>query len=1242
MLSVSSSYPNTKTKGLFGYDEETDSMAQGLGRSDDPAREGALKVHREPTDGDWIGWERGTDETRGPPKLVSREDASIYDEPPFLRSQDDANEYIGETLLWRGSSGQLFESEVASEATRGAGLSVFDPTGVEQVEWYLSTSGKQSESDYSLVGVPPATGRDRPLLFSEDGGDSPPVSGDEDQKGFKNERMENAFYWAAQASGWMVDGPNAGIGGTYYVTVFGGKPTIVFDGDEWNEETVEAVRDGLREIDFPEPMTLRELDEEWRLFINEPNDDLLISNYVDDWTAWETQNSFSDTDLRLDGKDDEDGDETNSMADTFPVRVDAIYRETGGTPTVDLENEDLSPVEDDTIDEAFEIIDLVSDPPNRQPSTRIATIVFTSPTEYDFENYVTTLNLESEDDIEGGFTGTPANDAGPEALEVWRAPGGERVEIFLDRVLINGIEAPIDSDEARSVVRDVDGYNLLEDNRGQIVPKDLPETVADWGLLPQGRWDNPRHPVYLAREVTLTLREFEDSQREDVRYALIAESTERGGPDAENVVVTGSAQDLVDKSTEFMRTTSPEAVPFSDGDTGSGPSTTTVEPGGGANGRSDEPVFGGGDERSSDPSAFGITLSDLPVALQRILPGVAVNTNTRGNVVEIVQAVDSESGVGFDRTPGVVTGDEDDLEDLTLRAVDAYDDAVEVNSLDVEDTNQQRQASDIDAPALREPEPDDPAQNPNDTQAATSNDLSDDESRVLQQVVNTVTDESMPKEARQREASIPVEELYQQKYPDLVEYIGFLLSYNANGNFVGIEIVIGLTTAGERRIAGWGFFERLSTLVGANDLGSMFSQIDGIITALDTESPGNEEVKRKLSVMEDTERFDIQTRNVDLEDLFLSFEEIDTFAKYNNDLVTAIEERTKRVSRAWSAGISVNDAATGNSEQEKVIQQKLSTKTRYRQGSFLWYLDKAYSDFQQGGFDPVAFLRAWYRADDRGGPGDIYGPDSPYGKKDRGPTAAELLADDGPDTGEQGSEDPDPTRQDPDQRGPDRRPDPSPEPEPEPASEPEPDPSPSPSPDSSPKSPAEPEVERETFEVYVLREDGDNRIGLKRPDEDRIMTEETDPRVVSPLTRQIDRDVRPSAATESVFVGEIRVSDGTVVQQDLDSPRRGTPLDVLEATRGERRPPQADTTPDRDPSPEPDPDPSPGPSPGVPQDIREASVDTLQTGDVDIEELNIESLDIGTFDVGEVSDPDIDMGSVDSIREDIEDGIGGE
>jgi hypothetical protein len=130
------------------------------------------------------------------------------------------------------------------------------------------------------------------------------VEADDYTGSFKDKHMENAHYWAAQALWWMKEGPNAGIDGRYYVEIIGGKPVIVMD-DSWNEDTVNAVKDGLRDYGFPLPLNERELDDEWRLFVSKPTDERLVSGDAD-WREFESQTDFEDTKNPEQAADDAD------------------------------------------------------------------------------------------------------------------------------------------------------------------------------------------------------------------------------------------------------------------------------------------------------------------------------------------------------------------------------------------------------------------------------------------------------------------------------------------------------------------------------------------------------------------------------------------------------------------------------------------------------------------------------------------------------------------------------------------------------------------------------------------------------------------------------------------------------------------------------------------------------------------------------------------------------------------------
>lgn len=113
------------------------------------------------------------------------------------------------------------------------------------------------------------------------------------KESLKNDRMENAWYWAAQARGWMVDGPNAGLGGTYYVEVRAGAPVIVLD-ESWSEHNANVLCNSLAEYGFPDVDVKQMRDGGFRLFM-EPSEDRLSSRYVAEWREWEPETDFSET-----------------------------------------------------------------------------------------------------------------------------------------------------------------------------------------------------------------------------------------------------------------------------------------------------------------------------------------------------------------------------------------------------------------------------------------------------------------------------------------------------------------------------------------------------------------------------------------------------------------------------------------------------------------------------------------------------------------------------------------------------------------------------------------------------------------------------------------------------------------------------------------------------------------------------------------------------------------------------------
>lgn len=120
-----------------------------------------------------------------------------------------------------------------------------------------------------------------------------PVAQGDYKMEFRSKRMENAYYWAAQARGFMLE-QVIGLDGDWYVEVVAGTPTIVMR--DFPDGAIEALEIQWMDYGFPtEDLVFgssaawerRELEDETRLFVT-PTDDRLLSNLVNDWEDFES------------------------------------------------------------------------------------------------------------------------------------------------------------------------------------------------------------------------------------------------------------------------------------------------------------------------------------------------------------------------------------------------------------------------------------------------------------------------------------------------------------------------------------------------------------------------------------------------------------------------------------------------------------------------------------------------------------------------------------------------------------------------------------------------------------------------------------------------------------------------------------------------------------------------------------------------------------------------------------------
>lgn len=159
---------------------------------------------------------------------------------------------------------------------------------LQDVEQHVSTVDDVTE----LTGVGEASAAQVREVFESayvgDDGDD----GDEYKGQFKNKRMENAHYWAAQARSVMDD--NNDPTDWYYVQIRAGRPVIAAKKDKATEQTRRDVRYNLMDFGFDGDQVpaanWNELDDEWRLFI-EPTDERLTTA-PSDWKEFEDGDGF--------------------------------------------------------------------------------------------------------------------------------------------------------------------------------------------------------------------------------------------------------------------------------------------------------------------------------------------------------------------------------------------------------------------------------------------------------------------------------------------------------------------------------------------------------------------------------------------------------------------------------------------------------------------------------------------------------------------------------------------------------------------------------------------------------------------------------------------------------------------------------------------------------------------------------------------------------------------------------------
>jgi len=638
----------------------------------------------------------------------------------------------------------------------------------------------------------------------------------------------------------------------------------------------------------------------------------------------------------------------------FPIEAEVTLVLDDGEAVVDVEASNLDAVDEETLGDFFDLMEIVADPTFRDPPDFIARAVFESPMEYDFVEYnEATEGLDPEDfDPPGGFeTTTDEGVTKPdmEPLETWRAPGGEQVEIYRTTVYINPplsdftVEADIPPETAQEVVRNIEGYTLLNEREEQEPSQ------------PQDQ-DSQEPP--------------EPSRSEGTDES---ETEERPTPKADEPDVTVS-------------------------------------------------------EREDEKSVRGVPVSTIPDVLEPVLPGVEVEVDVTGNVVELRENVVPDAQDLFDGEPAVVTAQTGEGSDLFEQAVVAYNAAVDTDPLDVEAVNDARRNADLDIPLLDESPAVSESEEPEPEPVGGEDLPVTDQDRVeLQELAEVLNNEQIPGETRAEEASETVDSILQSAYPNTIEDSRVDLDFGRGGGLRALVLTAQLTSQKRDDIAGrsiWadpgpqgGTVVQFRILGDPNNPVSLIQSFEKVMDGLDETRPGNQRLKDKLDHIEDFTTFKFVRGNVDLDKSFISAPEMRALLpELAEEIQRSFDAHLQNIDAAYYAAQKVHEVDTGGDIRGRLEQ---SVGDFPSPGSRAEMLEKALGALDSGDFEPGVFFRRYYDSIARDTPSDIW--------EERG-----IVTDD--DEEEESEPEPEPESE-PEPDSTEREPGPEPESEPSPGGE---------------------------------------------------------------------------------------------------------------------------------------------------------------------------------------------------------------
>lgn len=152
---------------VYGLDPDDNSLS-GLGASDDPAQEYSISLYRAPDGDEIIGYDPETEPGPNPPEPVFR---SEYDDEyelfPFFRSKESVTDLIGETVLGRGTDGQIRETEIVDEVPDAAGV-IAEEMQFPDGRYFIPASSEHDNSTFEIIGTPKDQPDDEPVEEAAD------------------------------------------------------------------------------------------------------------------------------------------------------------------------------------------------------------------------------------------------------------------------------------------------------------------------------------------------------------------------------------------------------------------------------------------------------------------------------------------------------------------------------------------------------------------------------------------------------------------------------------------------------------------------------------------------------------------------------------------------------------------------------------------------------------------------------------------------------------------------------------------------------------------------------------------------------------------------------------------------------------------------------------------------------------------------------------------------------------------